>query len=260
MLTFSKLDKLLIIKFNMVFNYNGVKINYKIVEADKEGNTKECVLLLHGWGCDANVFTSFVSLMPNKRFLLLDFPPFGKSNIEPVNWNIFTYANMVESLCKYCGIEKVDVIGHSFGGRVAIILSALRPYLINKCILVDSAGLKPKRSFKYYYKLISYKIAKKIGFVLSDAGSQDYKELSCEMKQVFKNIVNQYLDDYLPLIKKKTLIIYGKNDKETPIYMAKRLHKKIYGSKLEIIDDAGHFCFLDNLLTFYRLVDKFLEG
>ncbi len=242
----------------MVFVYNGVKIYYRFVEpVEKEDDS--CTLLLHGWGCDSTIFDPLVSLMPNRCFLMIDFPPFGKSNIEPADWNIFTYANMVESLCRHCKIEKVNILGHSFGGRVAIVLSALRPYLIGKCILVDSAGLKPKRSLNYYYKLYSYKIAQKLGFVVNDAGSQDYKTLSSDMKKVFVNVVNQYLDDYLPLIKQKTLIIYGGKDKETPIYMARKLHKKIGGSKLEIINDGGHFCFLDNLMTFYRLVDNFLE-
>ena len=96
--------------------------------------------------------------------------------------------------------------------------------------------------------------------MFNNAGSQDYQALSSEMKKVFVSIVNQHLDEYLPLIKQKTLIIFGEKDNETPIYMARKLHKNISNSKLEIIKGAGHFCFLDNLMTFYRIIDKFLEG
>ena len=247
----------------MVYNYKDVKIFYKVIGDSGNLNSQQSsppTLLLHGWGCDGSIFDSLISLMPQKNFIVIDFPPFGKSNVEPKDWNVFTYANMVISLCEHMGISKVDVLGHSFGGRVAIILSALRPNFVGKCILIDSAGLKPKRGIKYYCKLYFYKFAKRLGFMFNNAGSSDYKALSNEMKKVFVSIVNQNLDDYLPLIKKQTLIIFGENDKETPVYMAKKLHKNIIGSRLEIIKGAGHFCFLDNLMTVYRLVDEFLEG
>ncbi len=239
----------------MVFNFCGVKVFYRI----QNNGTGPYTLLLHGWGVSGSIFDKFVDLMPERNFIILDFPPFGKSNIEPKDWNIFTYANMVISLCEHLKIDQVNVLGHSFGGRVAIILASLRPSLIEKCILVSSAGLKPKRTLKYHFKLYSYKLLRYFGFMINNAGSDDYKELSNDMKKVFVNVVSEHLDGYLPLIKQKTLIIYGEKDKETPVYMAKRLHKHIKNSRLEIIPEAGHFCFIDNLMTFYRLVDKFLE-
>lgn len=243
----------------MVYNFNGVKVNFKVFEARGDEANKTPLLLLHGWGCDSRIFENFISLIPNRKIIVLDFPPFGESNVEPNGWNVFTYANMVLGLCQHLNIKKVDVLGHSFGGRVAIILTSLRSDFINKCILVDSAGLKPRHGLKYYAKLYYYKLARYFGFMFSRAGSADYQALSYEMKKVFVSIVNQHLDDYLPLIKKKTLIIFGENDKETPVYMAHRLHKNVENSRLEIIKGGGHFCFLDNLLTFYRLVDEFLE-
>lgn len=243
----------------MVYNFNGVKVDYKIIESKDCEKTSCPLLLLHGWGCDSSIFDNFISLFPNRKILVLDFPPFGKSQVEPTDWNVFTYANMVLALCQHCNIKKVDVLGHSFGGRIAIILSSLRSDFVRKCILVDSAGLKPKRKLKYYFKLYGYKLAKYFGFMFNNVGSQDYRDLSSDMKKVFSQVVNQHLDEYLPLIKQKTLIIYGEKDKETPIYMAKRLHKNIANSRLEIIKDAGHFCFIDNLMTVYRFVDEFLE-
>lgn len=240
----------------MILKFNGVKVNYYFVGNQK---AESVTLMLHGWGCDGHIFDNLLSLMPDKRFLVVDFPPFGKSTNEPKGWNIFTYSNMIISLLQNLKLKSVNMCGHSFGGRIAIILCALRPELVKKCILIDSAGLKPRRKLSYYFRLYSYKFAKSLGFIMPNVGSSDYKKLSSDMKNVFVAIVNQNLDEYLPLIKQKTLIIFGENDKETPIFMAKRLNKNIQNSRLEIIDNAGHFAFVDNLMTCYRLIDSFLE-
>lgn len=239
----------------MYFNFLGVKIFYRI-----SGNitSKDITIVLHGWGCDGHIFDDLLSRF-DRQFLIIDLPPFGESNVEPCEWNIFTYSNMVLSLCQKLSIKRANIIGHSFGGRIAIILAALNPKLIQKCVLIDSAGLRPKRSPKFYIKIYIYKLLKKMGFMFSAAGSSDYKQLSPQMKRVFVAIVNQYLDEYLPLIQQKTLIIFGENDKETPIYMAKRLHKFIQNSTLEILKQAGHFAFLDCPLSCFRMIDAFLE-
>ena len=241
----------------MFYKFNDVKVAYRFVGNEKANFT---TILLHGWGCSGDIFDNLVSLMPEKRFLIVDFPPFGQSDIEPKGWNIFTYANMITSLVHHCGLTHVNVCGHSFGGRVAILLASLNPQMVDRLVLLDSAGLKPRRKIGYYFKLYYYKIAKSMGFMFSNAGSDDYKALSDDMKRVFVAVVNEYLDDYLPLIRQKTLIIFGEKDSQTPIYMAKRLHKNIKNSRLEILKGAGHFCFVDNLMTCYRLVDEFLEG
>lgn len=239
----------------MFYKFSGVKVAYSLVGPE---NAESTTVMLHGWGCDGHIFDNLISLMPERRFLIIDFPPFGKSDIEPKDWNIFTYANMVISLINHCKFKHVNVCGHSFGGRVAIILAALSPELVDRLVLLDSAGLKPRRKPGYYIRLCYYKLAKHFGFMLN-AGSDDYKALSSQMKKVFVSVVNEHLDSLLPLIKQKTLIIFGKNDKETPIYMAKRLNKNIKNSRLEILENAGHFCFVDSLMTCFRLIDGFLE-
>lgn len=240
----------------MVFVYNGVKVNYKVYG---KSMVMPC-LLLHGWGCNGNIFSDLISKFPDRTFITLDFPPFGKSGKINADWNIFIYASMVMSLCEHLRISKCDIVGHSFGGRVAILLASLKKAMVNSCVLVDSAGLKPKRGFKYYYKLYKYKICRKFGFYVKDAGSEDYKNLSPEMKKVFVAIVNQYLDEYAAIISARTLIVFGKNDADTPVYMAKKLNKLIKNSQLVLLEEAGHFCFLDSPMLFYKTIEEFWEG
>ena len=78
------------------------------------------------------------------------------------------------------------------------------------------------------------------------------------MQKSFIKIVNEHLDDRLCLIKNPTLIIHGEEDLETPLYMAKRLNRKIEGSKLTVVKGCGHFVFLDQPVTFNFIVKEFL--
>ena len=165
---------------------------------------------------------------------------------------------MVISLCEKLGIKRWNLIGHSFGGRISIIIAVLCKQETNKLVLVDSAGLKPRRSLKYYFKGVKYKIKKRLGIDVSGYGSADYRKLSSNMKKVFVNVVNIYLDEFLPFIKQPTLILFGMNDKETPVYMAKKFKSKIKNSKLILFENAGHFCFLDKKIEFLTNLKNFL--
>lgn len=216
-------------------------------------------VFLHGWGCDHKSLLFCKDFLKEQNNLFIDFPPFGESG-EIREWSIFTYANMVISLCQHLNIKKFNLFGHSFGGRVAIIIAMLNRCETQKLVLIDSAGLKPKRNLRYYFKVFNYKIRKKLKLDVKNCGSGDYKNLSNDMKQIFVSIVNTHLDDFLPFICAETLILFGKNDATTPIYMAKKLHKKIKNSKLVIIDDAGHFPFLDRRIEFVSQIEDFIEG
>lgn len=91
-------------------------------------------------------------------------------------------------------------------------------------------------------------------------GSSDYLALPENMRKTFVSIINTYLEDYAKIMSVKTLIIWGEKDDDTPLYMAKRLNRLIKNSRLEIIQQAGHFSFIDRPLEFYKLVNVFWEG
>lgn len=238
----------------MLYNYNGCEIYYRFI-GKKDG---EINLFLHGWGRNGKDFLPIIESFPEIRWLILDFPPFGNSG-EIKEWTILTYANMVMCLLDHLGIQRCNLLGHSFGGRVAMILASLQKDRIQKLVLIDSAGMKPKRGIKYHFKVWRYKRLKKKGGKIKDFGSEDYRKLSDDMKSIFNNIVNTFLEDYCINIASKTLIIWGENDTETPLYMAKRINKLIEGSQLVILKNAGHTCFLDRQLAFCETLKTFLE-
>ena len=243
------------IKNCMFFNFNGTKIYYDFWGVKSNRPT----LLLHGWGRSSQDFDYLIQQFPERCFLAIDFPPFGKSNQEVEGWSIFTYAQMVMSLCQHLKIESVDILAHSFGVRVATILSAVECSLVHSCIFTGGAGMKPKRSIKYHYKVLRYKFCKKFGKNTDGQGSKDYLALSPAMKKVFVSVVQTHLEEYAKTINCPCLLIWGKNDDQTPMYMAERLKKLIKNSELKVIDGAGHFAFLDCPLQFFAFVKQFWE-
>ena len=147
--------------------------NIRIFYSYKTKKSEVTNIYLHGWGCDHKSFLFCEDYLKKENSLYVDFPPFGKSE-TPNDWTIFTYANMVISLCEHLGIKKINLIGHSFGGRVAILVSVLCKEQVDKLVLVDSAGLKPRRKLSYWFKVLRYKIRKKLKKDTSNLGSCDY--------------------------------------------------------------------------------------
>lgn len=189
----------------------------------------------------------------------MDFYGFGDT--PHLNKELFLddYVSSVIEIIDYYKMSNVILVGHSFGGRVAIKIAAKHGYLLEKIVLVDSAGILPRRGLKYYFKIYFHKLCKKIG-IKHLGGSKDYRALPIIMKQTFKNIVNE---DLLPLIKKitlPTLLIWGDKDKETPIYMAKLMHKNIIGSGLIIFRGSGHFAYIQRSDIFYAILNNFCAG
>jgi pimeloyl-ACP methyl ester carboxylesterase len=236
------------------------------------------VLFLHGWGGCAQSFAPVSEYLKNDfQTITLDLPGFGESGEPDVPWSVSEYANIVQGLMDSAGIKKTHIIGHSFGGRIAILLAAQNPELVDKMILCDSAGVMPKRGLKYYFKIYKYKLAKiifkrktiksilkAIGInvekSIQKAGSEDYRKLNDNMKKTFVKVVNQDLRPYLKKIKSPVLLVWGGMDGDTPLYMAKVMEKEIPDAGLVVYEDAGHFAYLDRLADFNRVASYFLKG
>lgn len=239
----------------MIYIFGDCQIYYRVY-----GKSKSRVnIFLHGWGQSGKCFSNILKHFKGCQNITIDFPPFGASG-QPHGWNLYSYANMVMSLCDHLKIERCNLIGHSFGGRIAILIASLKPSLVDKMVLVGSAGMKPKHKISYYFNVFSYKILKFFGYFPKNAGSSDYCKLSDDMKKTFVSIVNTPLEEYCPQIVARTLIVFGERDNETPVYMAKRLNRLIKNSELVILEGAGHFVFVDREMAFVRVTKNFLLG
>ena len=124
----------------------------------------ELVVLLHGWGSNITLFNHTVSVLSKKyKVVAMDMPGFGESDEPKEPWCVDDYVDFVLKFIESYSPKKVTLLGHSFGGRVIIkMCSRALPFEINKIILVDSAGVKPKKTFKQKAKQNIYKATKNI--------------------------------------------------------------------------------------------------
>lgn len=252
----------------MLINIDGTDINY-ICEGEGES-----ILIMHGWGANIPAMMPVHNILKNNfKVYTIDFPGFGESPEPKEAWGVFEYADFIKKFIDIMEIKKITLIGHSFGGRISLILSSKYPDLVNRMVLIDGAGLIPKRTFKYYFKVYSFKTLKKIYNLLfffkdkeermkkfyTKFGSQDYKDANPIMKKVLVKVVNEDLRPLLKDIKANTLLIWGRNDTATPVYMAEIMEKEIENSGLVILENAGHFSYIDQYAQFSAVIRSFFK-
>ncbi|MBO5851397.1 MAG: alpha/beta hydrolase [Clostridia bacterium] len=196
-----------------------------------------------------------------RRVIAIDITGFGQSKKMAYAYSLDDYVFDVLSVINELKLVKYDILAHSFGGRIAVKL-ALLDKRVNKLILTGSAGLKPKRKLSFYFKVYLYKLLKRVFKVknLNNFGSLEYKMLNGVEKQSYVKIVNEFLDAQISKIKNKALLIFGENDSETPLYLARRFNKKIINSQFYKVKGAGHFCFVEKPYEFNVVMLEFLNG
>lgn len=230
------------------------------------------MILMHGWGCQASTLDSIAKVAAEQHTVYnIDFPGFGGSPEPESVWGVEDYTQMLEQFVKQLSIENPVLLGHSFGGRVGILYSSRNP--VNKLILVDSAGVKPRRSMKYYFKVYSFKAAKRFWqFILGkekaekrieaarrSKSSADYASASPKMRAILSKVVNEDLKQVMPAIEAPTLLIWGENDTATPIGDAKIMGKLIPDAGLVSFPGCGHYSFLDNPYQFAAVLRSFIN-
>lgn len=232
-----------------------MKINGLNAIVKGEGKT---LLLLHGYLCSKEIFVNQIEYFAKYfKVVAIDFTGFGgQKMLYP--YSLEDYKNSLLGVINELGNEKIYCLAHSFGVRV-LLKTLPECKRIDKIVLTGPAGLKPRKKLKTRLKIGWYKFSKRVLKIKREnLGSKDYRSLDEIMKQSFKLVVNEHLDKKLSKIENQTLIIEGSSDKETPLYMAKRLNKLLKNSSLIVMNGCGHFAFLDKSQYFNILVKEFL--
>lgn len=233
------------------------------------------VLLLHGWGASSELFERTVAGLEDAFAVIApDFPGFGATPPPPSAWSVGDYATWVVNLLDTLGVERAHVIGHSFGGRVAIKLASQWPQRVAKLVLTDSAGIRPPRPPAYWLRLWRYKAVKSLaraawapaGFKrwaedwMRAQGSSDFQQASGTVRGSFVRVVNEDLRDLLPTIKAPTLLIWGDRDEDTPLADARLMEQLIPDAGLVVFEGAGHYAYLEQFARFCLIVKTFFQG
>jgi len=226
-------------------------INYELFNIDK----KDTIIFLHGWGSNKEVMKVFVNHFNEYKLLFIDMPGFGKSETNEI-WTTQKYADKLDEFLNKLNIDKFCIIGHSFGGKVATLLNP--KYLI----LLSSAGIIQEKSFKTKLKIKLFKLLKPLGgakirklFVSDDA-----KEMSENMYQTFKNVVDEDFQDKFSQFQGKALVFGGDRDTAVTLKSNKTI-SDLLKSKI-IMLSGDHYFFLpqQNLKIISTQIKKLLKG
>jgi pimeloyl-ACP methyl ester carboxylesterase len=250
--------------------------NQLISYVGTQSTGEKCLLFLHGWGSNKEVWgqvSKLISQSVNQQYTIyaLDLPGFGQSPLSlkqqlQAGLSVGDYAEIVKGFIEKLALKNIIIVGHSFGGRVGIKLASQYPDIISQLVLVDSAGFVTPASKKNLMGVVA-KIIKPIfkprfmqGLrkkIYKGLGAEDYLTFP-ELKATFLKVVNEDLSKDMKGIKIPTLIITGENDKDTPIAFGKRMNFLIPNSQLLILKNAGHYSFLDQPEEFVKILAKFI--
>jgi pimeloyl-ACP methyl ester carboxylesterase len=237
----------------------GLKINF----FQSDDLLRECTLVfLHGWASQA---AHLKSLFPNNRsFVALDSPGFGNSDLPETPWAITEYADFLKHFLEKMEIKNPTLIGHSFGGSI-IIKYLAGGGKAQKAILISPSGVRENGFKKTIYGILA-KIFKSIFLipglgklrekvregVYRVIGSEDYIEAG-KMKESYKKIIREDLRSDMKKITAKVILIWGERDAATPLAQGKIINSLIKNSKLCVVENAGHFSFIDQPENFNKI-------
>ncbi|MCJ7765021.1 MAG: alpha/beta hydrolase [Thiovulaceae bacterium] len=212
------------------------QISYDILHPEKSTP----LIFLHGWGSNKELMKqSFEKTMDTFRHIYIDLPGFGNSSCNfPLNTE--DYANIVELfLAQINANQDHIVLGHSFGGKVALLLN---PKIL---ILLGSSGIPVPKPLKIRAKIALFKMLKFLGFskLRSLFAAEDAKKLNHIMYQTFKNVVNEDLTPAFKAYSGKALLCWGKEDTATPLFTAQKINKLIADSRL-VVYNGDHYFFM----------------
>lgn len=220
------------------------------------------VVLLHGWGQNIEMMKILGDELINHRITIIDFPGFGETKEPEEAWFIEDYAKALKEVIDILKIKNPTLIGHSFGGRVAIWYAS--KYKVEKIVLLGSPCVREKRKSKKESILKTIKklpFMDKVGeYMKNYIGSTDYKNASKIMRETLVNVINQDLSNEASKIKAPTLLIWGSCDREAPLDDAKKLETLLEDGGLVVLEGYTHYAYIEALPNVSNIINNFLGG
>jgi len=221
----------------IIYKEQTFKLAYELVNPMQE----EVLLVLHGWGSNKEIMKqAFGKSLPDFKHIYLDMPGFGKSNNEMI-LTTEEYAKIVQLFLDALSVTATIAMGHSFGGKVSTLLNT--PCLV----LLSSAGVVTEKPWSIKLKIATVKFLKPLGmtFIRDMFKSKDVENMSHEMYETFKNVVDEDFEASFAKSKSRALCFWGKEDTATPLYTGEKIAGLIENSEFYPLD-GDHFFFLQH--------------
>jgi len=227
-------------------------------------------VILHGWGAHIEAVGPILAGLDGAADVIaLDLPGFGESDPPPEAWDVDCYARFMIHFLDEMGVDRAHLVGHSHGGRVSIALAADEPQRVGRLLLIDSAGIPPRRGWRYRRRVAVAKlgrVAGKLGApgrrlqerMRARVASRDYLEASEAMRGTFRAVIAADLTGRMPRIRASTLLVWGDRDDDTPLWMGRRMEELIPDAGLVVLEGAGHYSYADAPGQFGAVARQFL--
>jgi pimeloyl-ACP methyl ester carboxylesterase len=231
----------------------------------------EVLLFLHGWQDNLQTFDTLVTYLPKTlRIVKLDLPGFGETETPATAWALDDYVSFVAAFCAKLEIQPDILIGHSFGGRITIKGISSGVLKAKKIVLIGSAGIAQRTTVRNF---VLYLVSKIFGFLFSippfsfwkvPLRKKFYKKIGSDyldtgsLKEIYMKVIAENLVENAQKLSLPTLLIWGRNDTQTPLSDGQRFESLILGSVLKVIDDAGHFVHREKPTEVAKLIQEFI--
>lgn len=221
------------------------------------------ILALHGWGRRGADFKQSLHDLPA---LAPDLPGFGASPSPESVIGSEGYADIVAQILEAFDGPPV-LVGHSFGGRIAVCLAAKMPDTVGPLVLTGVPLLKTANSAK---PALSYRVIRSLSRVglISDArleaerkkrGSADYRAAKGVMRDILVKVVNESYEPQLGQVQSSVAMLWGSNDREVPPAIAKRAELVFPNSDLEVLPGVGHHVPIEAPDALRRVIDSVIS-
>ena len=240
----------------------------------------EPVILLHGAGAGAVTwYPSINTLSQNFQVVAPDIVGYGESDKPDAPYNRPYFAKWLKDFLNELKITKAHIIGLSQGGAIALQFAIDNAKMVDKLVLVGSAGLGAKVAFwpligTVWMNSFPSTMANRFNsrYILHKPINRDpnHSKYSIAVlkynggKNAFKQgrgaAVSKISEDLLKQIENETLIIWGEDDKLFPLEYGGAAAKIIPNAKLRLIPDAGHLPLMDQPVMFNKVLGDFLKG
>lgn len=225
------------------------------------------VIFLHGWGGNAYVWMPVLQPLVDagRTHALLDLPGFGESETPAEAWGIADFAEALSELYGRLGTDTAVLVGHSFGGQIATAFAHSHPERVERLVLVDSATVRSRHT-TFLSRLAGlvkpiFRIPGLRGIgdaILDGVVGVDYR-VNPDMYPTKKRVVKEDLTSILQEIDVPTLVIWGADDRVTPLRNARIVAERMPKAELVIFERAGHHAFLDRPERFRDTLSSFLN-
>jgi pimeloyl-ACP methyl ester carboxylesterase len=242
------------------------------LNAVQMGNGGHPLIMMHGWGQNLRALQPMAELLADRAQIhLLDLPGFGKTPPPPADWDTTQYADRVLAYLDDQHIERADLLGHSFGGRVSMRLAHKYPDRVRSIIMINSGGLQRQKTFQKSlrsqwiktmrgaFKISPVNRQELLDWHSKKYGSIDYLNAGL-LRGTLVKTVSEDVTEIVKQIQAPVLLLWGEADTETPVEMAHRYHALFPHSELITVPRRDHFMYQGegaHLCAYY--VQKFLS-